>query len=244
VRFPALSLYVDNSLRGRELFFDGTFVRLPWPILFRSVGFTGANASWALFPVTDGTGASTCMGEQDNTLITYSSGSKKNLVGSVTRDGCSYSDPTSSGVTPRSPSPSLALNLRDRSKLLVTDSTELRLPYPITVYSFSFDGNANWTLYRGILFNGKAKCLYNKGQTGIQNFMDDEGEGYPIGSIIVGSIRAGCQVPSSETVDEDYETTDEDIYDYEDGYGKIAASANRISVMSVGLVLLAIISIF
>jgi len=74
--------------------------------------------------------------------------------------------------------------------------------------------------------------------------MDDEGEGYPIGSIIVGSIRAGCQLPSSETVDEDYETTDEDIYDYEDGYGKIAASANRISVMSVGLVLLAAISIF
>jgi len=241
VTVPAMSFYVDFSLRGREMYFDGTFVELPWPILFRSVGFTGLNASWALYPTTDGTGTFTCMGQKENTLITYSSGTKINLIGSVRRAGCLY--PSGEPLGPidptEEPTPSIALNLRDRSKELATDSEELRLPFPVTVYSYSFRGDSNWTLYRGILFNGRSKCLLSTGtESGPQNFMDEAGE-YPVGSVVVGSIRRGCH-HVRPTQYEDYPTQNDDIYDYEDGYGKVASTSTSSNHPSSSSVLISI----
>jgi hypothetical protein len=135
------------------------------------------------------------------------------------------------------------LGLRDRSQEISTDATELRLPYPITVYSFTFGGGpSNWTLYRGILFNGRAKCLvYSEGDTGPLNFMDDAGA-YPIASVVVGSVRMGCGRPVD--IDEEYsdmENTD-DVYDYEDEIireksgGGGSAKLNMIMLICSGLV--------
>ena len=229
---PAISFYIEFSLRGRELYFDGTFLRLPWPILFRSLGFTGNNTSWSLYSGTELTGTPSCIGQTDSTLITYSSGTKLSLIGSVQRNGdCSKAGTL--GIKGSKPSSSLTLGLRDRSKEISTDSTELRLPYPITVYSFTFSGASNWTIYRGILFNGKPKCLtYTEGDTGPLNFTDDDG-GYPISYVIVGSIRRGCNFSTPTGSEEDYpfDEDENDIYEYED------EPENSASVFSVSIIL-------
>lgn len=94
---PALTLNTMPRFLGKDLYFDGNFLRLPSPILFRSYGFTGKE-NWTLFTNSNFSGASECLDAAVDPSGTYAvtfNVNKTFTVGSIWRGGCG---PTSAPI--------------------------------------------------------------------------------------------------------------------------------------------------
>ena len=68
VNLPGLSFFTNVNHFAEELYFDGTFLKLPTVLQFKSYGFTPRGISWTIFSNYNYTGNSTCLKSQDKTV--------------------------------------------------------------------------------------------------------------------------------------------------------------------------------
>lgn len=87
---PAISLHTGRNYNGKELFFDGTILSLPFVREFKSHRFTG-KINWTMYPNVNFTGQPTCLVADQSFPVTYNSEFAVN-VGSIRRGcWCNYS---------------------------------------------------------------------------------------------------------------------------------------------------------
>jgi hypothetical protein len=92
---PGLSLYTDIEFSGKEVYFSGSSLRLPYdtpyPLSLKSFGFTGPQ-NWTIFSNIDSTGVTTCLRRPEGLTsdLVYTRFGPTYLVGSLRR-GC-YED--------------------------------------------------------------------------------------------------------------------------------------------------------
>lgn len=105
-----MSLNTRPRFLGKDLYFDGNFLRLPTSITFYSYGFTGKE-NWTLFQNTNFSGRSECLEaaidrQFDSYAVTFNV-NKSFTVGSIWRGGCGPTSAHSRGVPegPRGRSP-------------------------------------------------------------------------------------------------------------------------------------------
>jgi len=232
----SMSLYKRNSFFGSELLLTGSGLSLPLPLEFNSLAFTGGKA-WALFPVSNFIGNFTCVGPPKGNSLIWNNPNISLTVGSIY-----FKCPKIKNFTLPISTDYLILYKnssegrgRNESRAdegipsLFFDGKEIRLPVAEIFVEFSIAGSEKWTIYSGLDFNGKSRCLVKFGQkrlgndeirrfrfkrsnTGQRIGSEAENDSPDFGETwLIGSIRYGCFSSSSTQHEEDYE---DQLYDY------------------------------